>query len=234
MPQLLLASPDEVVLQALGQALATDGHTASRARTLSEARRALARLEVRALCLDTSFPRSEIVEFWQWLRSDPEHRSLPVLLLASPSARIADGLLPLAPERDRDAVLAKPLDDDEVRQEISRLLSARRRGRREGQVLRVGPLRLRPELRELSFMGGGDVRLTPIEFRLLRYLMEQPNEVVSTDELLEKVWGYAPETAGPEIVRAHVRNLRAKIRLAGFDAGIIRTLPGHGYGLAAR
>jgi DNA-binding response OmpR family regulator len=234
MPQLLLASPDEVVLQALGQALATDGHTTLNARTLSEARRALSRLEVGALCLDMSFHRSETAKFWQWLRSDADHRSLPALLLAPRSARVADGLLPVTPERDRDAVLAKPLDRDEVRQEMGRLLSGARRRRRGGQALRVGPLRLRPELREVSSTGGGSVRLTPTEFRLLRYLMERPRDVVSTDELLEKVWGYAPETAGPEIIRAHIRNLRAKMRLAGFDPGTIHTLPGHGYSLATR
>lgn len=234
MSLLLLASPDEVVLQVLGQALALDGHTTFRARTLWQARRSLARLEAGALCLDLSFPRSEIVEFWQWLRSDSERGSLPALLLTSRSARVADGLLPFAPRRDRDAVLAKPLEEDEVRREVSRLLSARPRRGREGQVLRLGPLRLRPDLRELSVAGKANVRLTPTEFRLVRYLMEQPNEVISPDELLEKVWGYSPHTAGPEIVRAHVRNLRAKIRLAGADPGIIRTLPGHGYGLAAR
>jgi DNA-binding response OmpR family regulator len=234
MPQLLLASPDEVVLQALGQALATDGHTTLNAHTLSEARRVLSRLEVGALCLDMSFHRSETASFWQWLRSDPDHRSLPALLLAPRSTRVADGLLPVTPERGRDAVLAKPLDADELRQEVGRLLSATRRRRREGQALHVGPLRLHPDLREVSFAGRGSVRLTPTEFRLLRYLMEQPSEVISTDELLEKVWEYAPETAGPEIVRAHIRNLRAKMRLAGFDPGVIRTLPGHGYGLATR
>jgi DNA-binding response OmpR family regulator len=57
----------------------------------------------------------------------------------------------------------------------------------------------------------GSVTLTPTEFRLLEYLMERPGVVVAADELLEKVWGFFPHTGSRDVVRTHMRNLRAKI-----------------------
>lgn len=234
MPQLLVASPDEVVHQAFHRSLTPEGHTTFEVQTLSQARRALASLQVDLLCLDTSFRGSELVAFWGWLRSDPDYSNLPTLLLAPPRAMLADGLLPLIPDPTRDHVLAKPLEREELCREVGRLVAVARRAARGERPLRAGPLRLRLGQRELSFAGGGSVRLTPTEFRLLRYLMQRAGEVVSTEELLEQVWGYAPGTAGPELVRAHIRNLRAKIRAAGFSPELIGTLPRHGYGLLGR
>lgn len=234
MPQLLLASPAEVVCQAFHRCLVPEGHTTFDVQTLSQARRALASLEVDLLCLDTSFRRSDLVAFWHWLRSEPDYSNLPALLLASRRAVLADGLLPLAPDPARDHVLAKPLEREELCREVARLVAVARRAARGERPLRAGPLRLRLGQRELSFAGGASVRLTPAEFRLIRYLMERAGEVVSTEELLEQVWGYAPGTAGPELVRAHIRNLRAKIRAAGFSPELISTLPRHGYGLLGR
>lgn len=233
MPQLLLASPDEFVLQAFQSSLAREGYGALEARSLGEARRALSRLRVDLLCVDTAFPPSDLVRFWRWLRSDPAQRGLPTLLVASRAAEVAEGLLPVALDGARDGVVCKPLEEEKLCQAVERLLVAGR-GRREGRDLRAGPLRLAIGLRELGLPGGGGVRLTPTEFRLVRYLMERAGEIVPAEELLEQVWGYKQGTAGPEIVRAHIRNLRAKIRLAGSDPEVIRTLPGHGYGLPRR
>ena len=72
-----------------------------------------------------------------------------------------------------------------------------------------------------------------MEFKLLRCLMQRAGEFISAEELLEQVWGYAAGTGGPEIVRAHVSNVRRKLRDAGEDPLLLRTLPYKGYGFAA-
>ena len=55
-----------------------------------------------------------------------------------------------------------------------------------------------------------------------------------TEELLVKVWGFHPGTGGAEVLRAHVRNLRRKLRRLHEDAGLLETVPRVGYRLAAR
>ena len=64
--------------------------------------------------------------------------------------------------------------------------------------------------------------------RLLRYLMEHPNQALSPSHLLQAVWEYPPNTGDPDLVRAHVRNLRAKIE-KNADRKYIRTIHGVGY-----
>ena len=64
--------------------------------------------------------------------------------------------------------------------------------------------------------------------RLLRYLMENPNRALSPGHLLQVVWEYPPNTGDPDLVRAHVRNLRSKIE-KNSDRRYIRTIHGVGY-----
>jgi len=69
--------------------------------------------------------------------------------------------------------------------------------------------------------------LSPLEFRLLEFLMQHPGEVVTRTILLEKVWGYRfdPKTS---LVQTHMSRLRAKVDKP-FDADLIRTVRGSGY-----
>ncbi|MCZ7541857.1 MAG: helix-turn-helix domain-containing protein [Anaerolineae bacterium] len=73
------------------------------------------------------------------------------------------------------------------------------------------------------------VQLTATEHRLLRYLMEHANQVLSPQHLLEAVWDYPPNTGDPDLVRAHVRNLRAKLDKDSAEEPFIRTIHGVGY-----
>ena len=65
--------------------------------------------------------------------------------------------------------------------------------------------------------------------------MERPGEFLSPDELLEQVWNISPGmgTGGPELVRAHVSNLRRKLRSIGKDPHLVRTIPYRGYGFVS-
>ncbi len=100
--------------------------------------------------------------------------------------------------------------------------------------MRVGSVMLDGESNQLLLSDGGTLRLTPTEFKLLRCLMQRAGEFICADELMEQVWGYPAGTGGPEIVRAHVSNIRRKLRVAGEDPQLLRTLPHRGYGFVAR
>ena len=76
------------------------------------------------------------------------------------------------------------------------------------------------------------VRLTQLEFRLLYVLMTNEGQVMPTEELVEKVWGYTGE-GNRDLVRGLVRRLRKKIEPTADrknpDSHIIQNLPGIGY-----
>lgn len=103
----------------------------------------------------------------------------------------------------------------------------RRSGPPAHEVVRLGRVALISD-QTLTY-GARSVRLTPTEFRFARYLARWPGQPVAVADLLEHVWRYPQGTAGGEVVRAHVRNLRAKLRDAGIPPDLIRTHRRAGY-----
>lgn len=78
----------------------------------------------------------------------------------------------------------------------------------------------------------GEVRLTRLQGQLLQVLALAEGHPVAAEELVRRIWGYTRDLAGPGLVRAHIRNLRA--RLTAVDPGrrIVEMVPGRGYRLA--
>lgn len=227
--QLLLLSPDSMLLQAAERCVLALGHAPFLARTPAEARRTVARLHIDLICLDSALPNEETESFWRWLAANYDAMP-PAIILAPPSRALVPSALPSFFKPHRDVLVAKPLDSTALAREVVRLLAAAPRRERPAELVQVGSVALDGSTRQLLFAGGGVLSLTPTEFRLLRCLMERPGEFVSPEELLEHVWGYPPGTGGPEVVRAHVSNLRKKLRRSGQDCQLVRTIPYQGYG----
>ena len=82
---------------------------------------------------------------------------------------------------------------------------------------------------ELYTPGKGKVRLTPIQFDLVRHMMSNPGEIYSPGRLLDEVWDYPVDTGSPDLVRVHIKNLRDKIETNPSSPDFIRTVPGYGY-----
>jgi DNA-binding response OmpR family regulator len=59
--------------------------------------------------------------------------------------------------------------------------------------------------------------------------MSNAEQVFTSQQLLQDVWDYPPDTGSPELVRAHIKNLRDKIEPESGDPTYIRTIQGHGY-----
>jgi DNA-binding response OmpR family regulator len=231
--QLLVVSPDSTVREAAQRCALTLGHTAFLARSLADARQTLTRVRIDLICLDSVLPSDEMDRFWRWLRSDHQQDGARVVFLAPPSATVVPAALPSFFRPERDGLIPKPLESHEMARVMARMLATSPRRDREADLLRVGSIALDPGTQQLLFATGGALALTPTELRLLRCLMQRPGEFVSQEELLETVWRYPPGTGGREVVRAHVSNLRRKLRSHGADPQLVRTIPYLGYGFVA-
>lgn len=97
-------------------------------------------------------------------------------------------------------------------------------------ALELPGLRVDPSGRTISVDGGEPVRLTQLEFRLLYLLVTHRGHVVATDDIVERVWGYA-ETGSPELVRGLVSRLRGKLQDPADRQRFVETHPGVGYRL---
>jgi DNA-binding response OmpR family regulator len=97
--------------------------------------------------------------------------------------------------------------------------------------IRVGTLQLFPSEKTI-LLEKGAVRLTNLELRLLYYLMNRSGQIVTIEELNQRVWGYNTE-ADNTMLKNVVYRLRRKIEADPTSPLIIQTVPGLGYKLAA-
>lgn len=98
--------------------------------------------------------------------------------------------------------------------------------------LKVGTLQLFPSEKLVMLKNGGAVQLTNLELRLLYYLMNRPGQIVTIEELNQRVWGYSAE-ADNTMLKNVVYRLRRKIESDPANPLIIQTVSGVGYKLAA-
>jgi DNA-binding response OmpR family regulator len=80
-----------------------------------------------------------------------------------------------------------------------------------------------------AYRGGQPVYLTPTEFRLLRYLVSNPDRPFSRSELIQAVWGYDSEVGYDRTVDVHIRHLREKLEEDPAQPRWLVTVRGIGY-----
>ncbi|MCA9973964.1 MAG: response regulator transcription factor [Anaerolineales bacterium] len=134
-------------------------------------------------------------------------------------------------EMGADDYITKPFSP---RQLVARVQAVLRRAGKgpAAAVSQSGDLVLDQTRREVRLGAAGTVSLTPLETRLLGYLMTNAGHVVPTEAVIAHVWG--PEGGDRDMVRQLVRRLRAKIEPDPANPTLIETIPGLGYGLTAK
>jgi DNA-binding response OmpR family regulator len=225
----ILAVDDEIdLLGTLTRALGREGYEIGRAMSGNEAWQKIVARRPDVVILDIMMPGMDGLTLCKHLRADSRFIDLPVLFLTArdDTEDVVAGL-----DAGGDDYVMKPFELPELTARVRALL---RRGQREElkkPVIELGNVRLDSDTYRVQ-VGGESIQLTATEHRLLRYLMEHPNQALSPQRLLEAVWDYPPHTGDPDLVRAHVRNLRAKVERGGEEAQFIRTIHGVGYMIA--
>ena len=184
------------------------------------------RLRPVAVVLDVGLPGLDGTAVCRALREAGNW--VPVLFVTARDEEV-DRVLGL--ELGADDYLTKPFSPREL---VSRVKAVLRRtqGVAATPALVVGPVRLESETRRVAVELDGrpvEVELTATEFSLLEALLRRPGIVLSREQLLSQVWGYAA-AAGTRTVDVHVAQLRAKL---GPRADVIRTVRGVGYASGA-
>lgn len=129
-----------------------------------------------------------------------------------------------------DDYVTKPFSLDEI---VARIRAILRRTKQETDdaVLKVGEVEMDQDTHEVS-VGGVDIELSPTEFKLLRYLMLNPNRVLSKAQILDHVWEY-DFNGDAGIVESYVSYLRRKLD-PHTDEPLIQTKRGFGYMLKTK
>jgi len=182
------------------------------------------------IVLDVLMPGMDGLETCRQLRVDPALADIPILFLTAlgrPEDRVAGF------RAGADDYLTKPFNLEELQlriQAILRRVSAP--AKPPAAQLEVNGLVLDRHSYQVS-TGSKTATLTPVEFDLLYHLMTHPNEVFTSDRLLQEVWDYPSESGSPDLVRMHIKNLRTKIEDDPGAPEIIITIPRRGYTIAS-
>ncbi len=124
-----------------------------------------------------------------------------------------------------DDFIIKPINAKELPARIGALL--RRRSKRVFDEITIGELRLNNAAHRCT-IGGKDVLLTPMEFRILWYLCERRGRVVTSKELFENVWGEEYlDSSGT--VMPHIARIRSKLNEPPRRPRYLKTVWGVGY-----
>jgi DNA-binding response OmpR family regulator len=229
-PYILAVDDDPDVLGTLARALTREGFEVGRATSGFDALKMLSERKPDLLILDIIMPGLDGLTVCRKIRADNQYSDLTILFLTARGQTddIVAGL-----DAGGDDYVVKPFDLAELTARVRALV---RRGQRhaiiESPVLTIGPLVLDSNTHQVSINDQPPIQLTSTEHRLLRYLLEHVNQALSPQHLLEAVWDYPPSTGDPDLVRAHVRNLRAKLHAQDSDVQLIRTIHGVGYMIA--
>ncbi|MCC6804132.1 MAG: response regulator transcription factor [Anaerolineae bacterium] len=224
MVHILAVDDDNEVLETVGRVLRHESYEVSLATSAAQAMMLLEKRTPDLLVLDIMMPEIDGVTLCRQLRRDSRFIPLPILFLTAKGSTddIVNGL-----DAGADDYVVKPFELAELRARIAALLRRGVRDKKNDAILQLNDLRLDSDT-YLVWVEDASVQLTSTEHRLLRYLMEHPNQALSPSHLLQAVWEYPPNTGDPDLVRAHVRNLRAKIE-KGTRRKYIRTIHGVGY-----
>jgi two-component system response regulator VicR len=177
------------------------------------------------IILDLMLPRVDGLEVCRALRRE---RDVPIIMLTARDSEV-DRVVGL--ELGADDYVVKPFS---VRELMARVKNVLRRAepRQVEEVpglVRTGDLAVDAARHEVHWQGR-EVELTALEFDLLHTLARHAGQVLSREQLLAQVWGY-DYYGDLRVVDAAIKRLRAKLRRAAPEVGLITTVRGVGYKL---
>ncbi len=225
-PRVLIVEDEPGIADTLQYALRTDGFEPAWCATGAEALLRIAAEPPALVILDVGLPDASGFEIFRRLRATSD---VPVVFLTARSDEI-DRVVGL--ELGADDYVAKPFSPREL---VARVRSILRRAAPPGGAVAEGagaalPVRIDDGRMQARYYGRA-LELSRYEFGLLRALASRPGHVFSRDALLERVWGNDSESMD-RTVDAHVKTLRAKMKLIAPAREPIRTHRGSGYSLA--
>jgi len=224
--QILIVEDERAVARGLEYGLISEGFTVLWADTGQRALELARSQNPHLILLDIRLPDVSGFDVCRQLRA--EGKRMPILMLTARDEEV-DKVLGL--ELGADDYVVKPYS---LRELVSRIRALLRRAYGDladvskEERLTFGEIEVDLERLQV-YRQGRLVDLTPTEFRLLRYLVANPDRPFSRDALIEAVWGYESSVGNERTVDAHMRHLRQKLEDDPSNPRWFVTVRGMGY-----
>lgn len=220
-PRILVVDDEPQLRRAVGLSLVGRGYVVREAEDGATGLREFEAFRPDVVLLDLMLPDMGGVDVCRELRKTYDTPIVVLSVVGDERAKVA------ALDAGADDYLTKPFGIEEL---LARIRVALRRGsatRTQQPVITVENLTIDLERRSVT-LGGDELRLTPTEYSLLKYLATNAGKVLTHPMILRAVWGmeYAEDT---HVLRTYVNQLRAKLCDDPSHPRFIRTEAGVGY-----
>ncbi len=219
---ILIVEDESGIHQLLEYNLKAEGFRTRVVETGEEVQFALSDEMPDLVLLDWMLPGLSGIEVCRLIRARPETKALPIIMLTARGEE-AERVRGLA--TGADDYIVKPFSIPEV---MARIRSILRRVKPDAiiEMMSRGDITLDRAKKRVT-RGNRDISLSPTEFRLLEYLMQQPGRVFSRAQLLDRVWSNEAEI-DERTVDVHIGRLRKSLS-RGREPDPIRTVRASGY-----
>ena len=224
MYRILVCDDEKDIVSALEIYLSAEGYEVLHAYSGKELLSLLRHEEVQLILLDIMMPEMDGLTAMAKIR---ESSNVPIILLSAKSED-TDKILGL--NIGADDYVTKPFNPVEV---LARVRSQLRRylqlggGEVKPSVLVNGGITLDDQAKRVT-VDGEEVSLTPKEYDILRFLMQNAGTVYSPKEIYRRVWDDVPLNAD-SVLAVHIRHLREKIEIDPAEPRYLKVVWGKGY-----
>ena len=222
--KILVCDDDKEIVEAIEIYLINEGYEVLKAYTGKEAVSIIDTNEIHLAIMDIMMPEMDGVRATMRIR---ENANIPVIMLSAKSED-TDKILGL--NAGADDYITKPFNPLEL---LARVKSQLRRYTTLGSMenlpgeIKTGGITL-DDAKKQVFVDGEPIRLTPIEYKILLYLMKNMEMVLSTRQIYENVW--EEDALGAEnTIAVHIRRIREKIEIDPKNPKYLKVVWGIGY-----
>lgn len=181
------------------------------------------------ILLDWMLPGLSGIEVCRVIRGSEEIGNVPIIMISARSEEM-DKIMGL--ERGADDYISKPFSPNELIARIKAILR-RMRPAFSSKVIAFEDIQLNLS-RHVLIRNEKEVSLSPIEFKILQILIENPSRVLSREYLIDKIWG-TDIYVGSRTVDVHITRLRKALLSASSDGiDLLRTVRLGGYSLKSK
>ena len=220
--RIFLIEDDEALAEGISFMLEKEGYETQRFSACSDSRKALEQIQPDLILLDWNLPDGDGLMF---CREISEKWKIPILMITARDMEI-DQVMCL--ESGADDYIAKPFSLAVLKARIAALL--RRQGNqteKNGQLI-SGQIRVdNKEMRAWKDHEELDLSLT--EYRLLKYFLENKNQVLLKEQILSHVWDNGGRFVEENTLMVNIRRLRTKVEKDASHPEYIKTVHGRGY-----
>ena len=225
MAEILVCDDDKEIVEAIEIYLTQEGHHILKAYDGEQAIRVLQNHPVDLLIIDVMMPKLDGIRATLKIR---EENALPIIILSAKSED-ADKILGL--NVGADDYVTKPFNPLEL---VARVKSQLRRYTQLGamtekkeNIYETGGLMIDDDRKEVT-VDGESVKLTPIEYRILLFLVQNQGRVFSINQIYENIWN-EEAIAAYNTVAVHIRHIREKIEINPKEPRYLKVVWGLGY-----